>query len=266
LLRALGEPEKAAERCQVVLKSGTKDKGALVSAYSRLLDYHHDRYDYKQVEELYRKICEMDPTNAWVRGNYADFLRKDLGKFDEAIAWARKALSIMDYGVGRRILAFCLYAKWADVTINQNKSGSQAEQYYREAFQLFPDLDYAMVWEASEPTGIALAKALVSKGIPIDVKTEDGTTALIVAFGENRVGVAKYLLSLGANPNAKNNKGMFPLFGAAYTGNEVAVRLLLQNGADPSQRFQNADAATWAERQGHTAIANLIRQYAKTAK
>lgn len=260
LLRVIGDADKAADRCKNVLKSDTKEKKAIRAARALLIDYHEDRGEYKEVDNYYRQICKMNPPDAWTRGNYADFLRRDMGKFDEAIKYARESLSIMDYGVGRRILAFCLYAKWADLIINQKKPESEAQRYYKEAFQLLPDLKHIMVYGGSEPTGKAVAKLLVAKGIPVDARAEDGSTALIIACNTSRADVARHLLSLGANPNARSNGGWTALFGAADEGNEELVKLLLQHGADTSYTFRNVDAATWAQKRGRYGIIKLLKE------
>jgi tetratricopeptide (TPR) repeat protein len=52
------------------------------------------------------------PKDAWALGNLADILA-DADDWDQALVYARKAHSIMDYGVGRRILAVTLYTQAA---------------------------------------------------------------------------------------------------------------------------------------------------------
>ncbi|MBN1902749.1 ankyrin repeat domain-containing protein [Candidatus Sumerlaeota bacterium] len=265
LFIALGDKEKATARYQIILQNGTKDKQALLSAYSYLLDDCKNQKKYEQAEDLYKSICKLDPTNAWAKGNYADFLRSELGRIDEAIIQAREALSISNYGVGRRILALCLYAKWADLIINQKQPENQAQQYYNEAFRLFPDLNFVMAYEGSRTNGKSLATMLVSKGISVDARVEDGFNALIIASNTGQIDSVRHLLSLGANLNSETKKGWTPLLCAAVSGHQEIVKILLDRGADTSQRVENMDAATLAERRGRIDIANLIRQHTKAS-
>jgi tetratricopeptide (TPR) repeat protein len=263
---AAGELEAASNRYQAVLKSGTKNQKALTSACSFQIEHHRRLGEFEKANDLYKTLCEMEPTNAWIRGNHANLLRNELGRYDEALARAREALRIMNYGVGRGILAMCLYAKWADLVINQNKSASEAQKYFDEAFRISPDLDDVMVYEGSYATGKPMVQLLKSKGVSIDARAEDGSTALIVASNTGRADAVKMLLSLGANPNARANNGWTPLLGAADEGYQEVVKLLLEGGADPNQKIRNMDAAMLAERRGRTELATLIRQYAARPK
>jgi tetratricopeptide (TPR) repeat protein len=266
VLNATGDTQGAADRYTRVLKSGTDNKKALSSAYGFLLEFHKKRREHDKVIELYQVLFKLDPTNAWSRGNYANYLRTELGRFDEAIAYAREALSIMNYGAGRHILALCLYGKWADVIINQKRPESEAQKYYDEAFRLDPELDLVMAYEGSYAKGKALVQLLKSKGVSVDAKAEDGSTALMIASNTGRIDAVRLLLSLGANPNVKSVNGWTALLGAADEGYEEVVKVLLESGADPKQTFRNADAATLAERRGRAEIARMIRQYAADKK
>jgi Tfp pilus assembly protein PilF len=262
VLIASGQLDEAANRCRLVLKNGTKNKKALIAAYECLIKYHRNRKESQKVSELYQAMLEINPTNAWTRGNYADFLRTDVGKFDDAITYAREALRIMNYGVGRRILAESLYGKWADLIVNQKKSEIEAQQYYDEAFRLYPNLDLVMAYEGSYAKGKALVQLLKAKGISMDARAEDGSTALMIASNTGRADAVRILLSLGANPNAKADTGWTALLGAADEGNQEIVKLLLDAGADPKQARRGTDAGMLAERCGQVELATMIRQYA----
>jgi tetratricopeptide (TPR) repeat protein len=77
------------------------------------------------------------PEDAWVWGDVASVLFIQ-GYFDESIAHSRKALSIMNYGVGRSNLALGLYGKWASMVVSGR--GPEAEKYFAEAYALNPNL------------------------------------------------------------------------------------------------------------------------------
>lgn len=259
---AQGDLELASKRYQLVLQSGTTNKKALSAAYSCQIEYHTLVGEFEKASDLYNTLCKINPNNAWVRGNHADLLRQDLGRFDEALARAREALRIMDYPVGRTILAMCLYAKWADLVVTKKRPESEAQKYFDEAFRIFPNLDLVMAYEGARAKGKALAQLLKSKGVSIDAKAEDGSTALLIACNRGWEDAVRSLLSLGANPNAAANNGRTPLLSAADGGHEGITKLLLQAGADPNQKMRNMDAATLAERRGKRELAAMIRQYA----
>ena len=61
--------------------------------------------------------------------------------------------------------------------------------------------------------------------------------------------------------NAATGRGMTALMFAAHRGNEEAVRLLLDAGADTEARSQSGRTAlVWAERGQHQAAVELLRQ------
>lgn len=259
ILRATGDTDAAADHCRIAIEKG--NKAVFNAAYEGLIYYHEDRKEYNKVEELYQTMFKKDPTYAWGRGNYADFLRTKLGRFDDAIFYAREALRIMDYGVGRETLACSLYSKWADLIVNQKKPQSEAQKYYDEAFRLYPDLDLVMAYEGSHAKGKALVELLKSKGVSVDARAEDGSTALMLASNTGRLDAVRVLLSLGANVNAKSNVGWTALLGAAKEGQLEIVKILLESGAFPKGRVHNKNAVQLAEEHGRADIANLIRQY-----
>jgi hypothetical protein len=57
---------------------------------------------------------------------------------------------------------------------------------------------------------------------------------LHLAIERGRSDMAELLVRHGADVNARNMRRETPLFGAASSGDEALVRLLLENGADPS--------------------------------
>ena len=73
-------------------------------------------------------------------------------------------------------------------------------------------------------------------------RSADGTTALHLAAYEDDVARARALVDAGADPNAVNEYGSFPLAEAASIGNPAMIELLLDAGADPE--LANADGQT----------------------
>ena len=202
-----------------------------------------------------------------MRGNFAEYLTNTLGRNDEAIAQARLALKIMDYGIGERTLAKALYRKWADMAVQGN--AKDGEVYYQEAFAIFPSLSEVMAYGASEPAGEHLAEALVSeKGVSIDAPAEDGSTALLIATNQSRVNQVRVLLELHANPNARDNNGWTPLLSAVDEGNTEIVNMLLAKGADAHMRapWNGGDAVFFAERNGNMKLAAKLKAFVANVK
>lgn len=101
-----------------------------------------------------------------------------------------------------------------------------------------------------------LVRAMVDHGAKVD---GDGWTPLAYAASRGQTAVAKFLIDHAARIDPPAPNGSTPLMLAAYFGYDDTVRMLLDAGADPSQR--NAlgyDAVDLAIQQGHTATADLI--------
>ncbi len=105
-------PEEAFSRYLLVINSGTDNRVVVGTAYKGLRDYYRSIGDMKRVEETYLSQIELDPNKAWHHGNYANFLlshRED--EVDKAIFHAERALSLMDYPLGRRLYLKALCRK-----------------------------------------------------------------------------------------------------------------------------------------------------------
>lgn len=64
------------------------------------------------------------------------------------------------------------------------------------------------------------------------------------------------LIAAGADPNARNQKGLTPLMNAAWFGFDAGARELLARGADPSAAdSQNRTARSMALQRGHPRLA-----------
>src|SRR5207247_1460662 len=91
----------------------------------------------------------------------------------------------------------------------------------------------ALMWAADD---LDKSRLLLRAGADPNARSDDGRTPLLVATTWPRsTDVVKLLLDRGANPSqvANSYRGpLTPLRLAAETGNEVAVRLLLDRRAD----------------------------------
>jgi len=104
-------------------------------------------------------------------------------------------------------------------------------------------------WRAAQANDVAAMKLLVAHGADTKVATTHGATPLIVAAGYGyaeqttvvvpgaRLEAVKYLVNdLGADVNAKDDKGYTPLHGAAYVGDNQVIEFLVSRGADITAR------------------------------
>ena len=102
---------------------------------------------------------------------------------------------------------------------------------------------------------------------------EPGQTPLTSAAQFGRVDVVRLLLANGADPNLRDFGSEVPqntaLANAAMSGHLEVCRVLLEAGADPNIPTNpnqpgdpgNWTALDWALQAGHTATADLLRQY-----
>jgi ankyrin repeat protein len=74
----------------------------------------------------------------------------------------------------------------------------------------------------------------VTQRADVNVRSADGSTALLWAAHWNDLATAELLLRAGADPNAANDFKMTPLSQACTNGNAGLVELLLKSGANPS--------------------------------
>ena len=265
VLAAQGNDSAAADRWQRVLRSRTTNAKAYSAAFGHLIEQHKKAGEHDKVMALYEEQIRRNPSNAWQRGNFASYLNETLGRNDDSIAQARAALKIMDYGVGRRILAMALYGKWADL-VAEGKD-AEGERYFKEAHAIRSDLDRVMANGASHPKGDRLARALISKrGVSIDALDDDGSSALLIATNQNRAQAVRFLLDLNANPSITDRNGWTPLLSAADEGNREIVEMLLTKGADMRATMRGRDPAAMAEKKGYVELAEMLRKRAAEAR
>lgn len=106
----------------------------------------------------------------------------------------------------------------------------------------------------------ALVGFLLGKGAQIN---RQGWTALHYAAGAGHKDLVKYLLEKSAYIDAHSPNQTTPLMMAARERRTEIVRLLLEEGADPSQVNQaGLSAADYLERHKETAMAAELRQLA----
>ena len=105
-----------------------------------------------------------------------------------------------------------------------------------------------------------VAKFLISQGANVNAKQENGMSSLFYAMGNGSVAVAELLISHGADVNARLDDGCTPLHIAAEKGQDVIARSLISKGANVNAKNNRGHAPlAIAEHFKHTAVAQYIR-------
>ncbi|EGB10783.1 hypothetical protein AURANDRAFT_22203, partial [Aureococcus anophagefferens] len=94
----------------------------------------------------------------------------------------------------------------------------------------------------------------------IDVETETGGTALLVACAAGNVLLADELLQRGAEANHENLRGHTALSWACVCGADGVVDLLLRNGADPRRptKLEQRTPLVHAAQHGHAKVLQIL--------
>ena len=100
---------------------------------------------------------------------------------------------------------------------------------------------------------------LAQDGIDVDMKDEDGFTALIRASVDGFTEIVDKLLEKGADVDAKDNDDNTALIWASWSGHTEIVAMLLDAEADVNAQGDDGYTALyWASRNGHTKIVKLL--------
>ena len=86
--------------------------------------------------------------------------------------------------------------------------------------------------DAARDGKLDIVRKLLIQGVDVNMKGEDGGTALLYAAGGGRIEIVRELLKHGAEVNAKSNTGNTALTLAAKYGHAEVTRYLLNCGAD----------------------------------
>jgi len=133
---------------------------------------------------------------------------------------------------------------------NYNDIKNQSASYIRQFFEAnVPNINDAndagltMLHLAAEyDDNVEVAKVLISMGANVNAKEQSGLSPLHLAVTYGNVKVAEILISNGANVNAKEDNGFTPLHIAAVAKNTAAGRnieiakILISNKADVNAR------------------------------
>lgn len=109
-----------------------------------------------------------------------------------------------------------------------------------------------------------IANILLAAGADADVKNAAGLTPLQIVLGKKTPGykeLAEQLVMVGADVNVRDQKGWTPLMQAISTADQDMVALLLNNGADPTLKTPKGDnALVLAQKFGCEEIIELVAE------
>jgi ankyrin repeat protein len=107
-----------------------------------------------------------------------------------------------------------------------------------------------------------MAEYLITAGAEVNAKDKDAMTALTYAAMWNHREIVLLLITRGADINAQDSMAMTPLIYAASNGHQATVELLLAKGADVRVKAKDGKTALkWAEEGGYKDMAELLRRH-----
>lgn len=251
---------RLAQARERVLSLNPPPKNLVSNLYEYSASVYSAQRKFEEADKAYQELIAFRPDFAWGYGNYSNLLLYGRGMPDAAIAMAENALKIMDYGMGRQILASALYAKWAEV---KQQSPQQAEQYLARGKALGPDFGLMMTLTGSSisrsPVLLTMFKELMGLGVPVDIRNDNGDTALNIAayHGENET--VELLIELGADVESRDKLGRTALASASLKERVDTVRLLAANKADVNAQDQyKITPLHWAVESGNADLVKVL--------
>jgi ankyrin repeat protein len=117
----------------------------------------------------------------------------------------------------------------------------------------------ALLW-AAHWNDVATADLLIRAHADANRANDFGMTPLSRACTNGSAPVVELLLNAGANPNTRIATGETPIMTCASTGNADAVRALIARGADVNAKepSQNQDALMWAASERHPNVVRML--------
>jgi len=147
-----------------------------------------------------------------------------------------------------------------------NAAKDQNAQQVRTLLNGHPDVNVrsedgstALLW-AAHWNDLQTATLLVRAGADANTANDFKMTPLAQACTNGNAEFVDLLLKAGANPNSPIGTGETPLMTCARTGSAEAVRMLLVHGADANAKEpnQNQTALMWAAAQKHAKVLPIL--------
>ena len=211
------------------------------------------------VDEAHRAMISLHPTSASLRADYARFLLRSR-RYDEAVEYARRALSISPSASAHGVLGMAFYTKAADQLINRNDR-VRAALYFLEGRRTDYPPTRAFLDSYAFDSTLITTFGLLEFGVDVNVRRGNGETLLFAAVRTRDDEYVSSLLEHGADPDSADENGETPLFFASASGSIGKVRLLLNAGANPNVTVRDIQPIDYAEHNGHPDVVRLLREY-----
>lgn len=117
-----------------------------------------------------------------------------------------------------------------------------------------------LLMNAAEQGDMDTVRSVLLQGVDVNVKDQNGMTALMHASMHGRMSVLPELVSVfRPDVNAKGPNGMTALMAASFQGHKEVVSWLLMKGADPNATATTGDTAlSFARKRNHTDIMSIL--------
>lgn len=112
---------------------------------------------------------------------------------------------------------------------------------------------------------LAHIKKLIAMGADIEARDDKGNTPVLAAAFRAQNNVVKELLVAGANPDAENKTGGFPLMLAGVMGppdNPDLAQMLIDHKAQVDKTYRNLTPLMWAAQRGFKDVVRVIGEHA----
>lgn len=90
------------------------------------------------------------------------------------------------------------------------------------------------IFELARNGGAGPLSVMLNAGVPVDMRTSDGDSLLMLACSNGHLDTARLLLENGANPDFRNDQQQTPLMAAARSNQGAVIECLLAAGAQAS--------------------------------
>ncbi|MDI1226540.1 MAG: ankyrin repeat domain-containing protein [bacterium] len=126
-------------------------------------------------------------------------------------------------------------------------------------------LGQELLKEIQGDADLAHIKKLIAMGANIEARDDKGNTPVLAAAYRAQNNVVKELLVAGANPDAENKSGGFALMLAAMMGppeNPDLAQMLIDHKAQVDKPYKTLTPLMWAAQRGFKDVARIIGEHA----
>lgn len=206
------------------------DMHAKAAVHLALAAFHTRSQELSETDREFRKAIKATPGSAGPYVRRAEFLLRMRGDAGAALEAAANANSVAVTPEAKRLASMAEYLLWA----REYLRGGGKRDIKRIVQLSFVEPEEAFVGSARHATLSEICEAMLKAGIvrSTEVRDGDGNTALIAAGAGRNSRIARILLSLGANANAKNHNGERALSFFIRNGDRETAMMLLEAGVE----------------------------------